>query len=183
MSRLILSTALTGAAVHAALVEATRPELTLTAQTHPVHGLVGELNMKNRCNRSLVYLNGCYSCALTLPTHSFTTLRSVGNVRPKAFFNKKACFDVLQEFFWNELGERNLTMTLDAGRTSQLALVQFGFADTASDLCRRAQREARLLDLSFTVECQPMPRFLPNYIISHQIPLAEIPMTIKQCRH
>lgn len=177
MSRLLLCAAVTGATVHAALVQATRPELMFTAERDPKHGLLGRLDMKNSAHVPLSFEDGrfsvqrlCDNCA------HVSTLEGVGKLRSRIIRpeNKQWCFQVLDEFFWDQMRLKQQRLQLDPGDACTLAVVQFGYADTLADVFRIARREAMDLDAKFLVTCCPFPRLVPGYTIEHSFNLAEI---------
>lgn len=177
MSRLLLSAAVTGATVHAALVQATRPELKFTVEQDSQRGLVGRLDMKNNARASLGFEDGRFS-AQHDPNMSAqeTNLEGVGKLRYRVFrpSNKQWCFQVLEEYFWDQMKAKQQQLVLHPGDTCKLAVVQFGFADTADDVAKIALREARHLDVLFHVVCYPLPRLVPGYAIGHTFKLADV---------
>jgi hypothetical protein len=177
MSRLLLSAAVTGATVHAALVQATRPELTFTAQLDPKHGLVGVLDMKNNTRVPLSFEDGRYSAQRASDSCAHvSTLEGIGKLRSRIVRpdNNQWCFQVLDEFFWAQMRPKQQRLQQDPGDTCNLAIVQFGYADTLPDVLRIAKREATALDAKFLVTCSPFPRLVPGYTIEHSFNLAEI---------
>jgi hypothetical protein len=177
MSRLLLSTAVTGATVHATLVQATRPELKFTVEQDPQRGLLGRLDMKNNTRASLAFENGRFSGQRD-PDMSAqeTNLEGVGKLRHRVFrsSNQQWCFQVLEEYFWDQMKAKQQQLMLHPGDTCKLAVVQFGFADTADDVTKIALREARHLDAQFHVVCYPLPRLVPGYAIGHSFKLADV---------
>jgi hypothetical protein len=183
MSRKFAVTALTGAAVHTAIVAGTRPELKFQAVRRPELGLVGELNMKNTSKQELSFTDGYFSadvkgnpkdyCELR---DEFPDLESLGKTQRiiTRSANNQPCFGVKSEWDWKVLERLNVRWNFEPGDQRTLATVQFGFADTPEDLTYRAEKEARRLRACFHVACKPLPGLIPSYVIWHEFDLADI---------
>jgi hypothetical protein len=176
MSRLLLSATVTAATVHSALVQATRPELSLTIEQDPKRGLVGRLDMKNTAHVPLAFEDGRYSARKSSNERvHVSNLEGIGYLRHRVFFTyqQKWCFEVIEEFFWDQMKTKQLRMELDPGEKCKLAVVQFARAETPDEVSRFARREAGVMDAQFHVTCRPFPRLVPSYTIEHSFKLSE----------